>query len=183
MGDYIFKIVLAGEGGVGKTSLITRYVDNKFEHGYKLTIGVSHSVKSLEIGEHKVTFQIWDMGGQEHFRVITNSMFRATRGVFYVFDLTRPSSLDKLEDWIKINKENNVYYDECPAILIGNKLDLYYYSEERVDENSINRFLERNADANIKKCYYTSAKTGEYVNEAFTDLARLILENVISKDK
>lgn len=177
MRDYLFKIVLAGGGGVGKTSLIRRYVKGLFEGNYKMTIGTDFLFKRLNINDKRVGLQIWDPGGQERFAFMRHALMDGAMGVIYLYDVTSPRSLHKLNDWIEANKKFNSTYENCQSILIGNKSDLYE-KMGRVNEESVEYFNEQTG-VDFKKHYLTSALTGDNVEKAFHDLSKLIVKNFI----
>lgn len=97
----VFKIIVIGEGGVGKTSLVRQYVDDAFAQDMKMTIGVDLSVKKISNGAGDMILQIWDLGGQPHFKEVADIYFRGAKGMLAVFDVTRKASMDRLVDWIE----------------------------------------------------------------------------------
>ncbi|MCK5264930.1 MAG: GTP-binding protein, partial [Candidatus Thorarchaeota archaeon] len=101
----IFKTVLIGEGGVGKTSLAIRYTEDRFEEDMKMTIGVNFASKKVEVDGTNATLMLWDLGGQPRFREVIGDYFRGARIAIAVFDATRFFSLERLEDWIIRVKE------------------------------------------------------------------------------
>ncbi|MFX1505961.1 MAG: Rab family GTPase [Promethearchaeota archaeon] len=163
-----YKIVLAGDEGVGKTSLINRFVHGYFKGDYKATIGVNVYTKQLLIDSSSVNLQIWDVAGQTSFRRFRQRFFSGTRGAFLVFDLTVPKSLDNLHvSWIE-DLQNIA--GKIPLVLIGNKSDL---SESVVvSYQDMNDFLYHHS--NIGEHFITSALTGENVENAFHKLTRLM---------
>ncbi|MFW9812609.1 MAG: Rab family GTPase [Candidatus Thorarchaeota archaeon] len=164
----IFKTVLIGEGGVGKTSITLRYTEDRFDDEMKMTIGVNFASKKMEVENANVTLMLWDLGGQPRFRDVVSDYFRGSRIAIAVYDATRLFSLQRLTDWINRLKENA---PDCEIIFVGNKID------ER--ENGSGVTLE---DANEMAsqygaiCMEVSAKTGEGVNEMFEAATRIILE-------
>ncbi|MFX1518311.1 MAG: Rab family GTPase [Promethearchaeota archaeon] len=166
---YTFKVVVAGDGGTGKTTLINRYMSNKFSVDTKVTIGAGFYTKTLEIKDALLKLQIWDFGGEKRFRFILPTYCKGAHGVIMAFDLTRLPTLVGLDEWIEIIRSNA---DNPRIILIGTKLDL----GQSVDDETINEFLERNkAIASFQK---TSSKTGENVEDVFTQIGNLLLESV-----
>lgn len=166
---YTFKCIVAGDGGTGKTTLINRYITNKFSVDTKVTIGAGFYTKALELNDAFVKLQIWDFGGEKRFRFILPTYCKGAHGVIMAFDLTRLPTLVGLDDWIDIIKKNA---DNPKIILIGTKNDL----GQLVDEDTINEFLQRNNE--IASFYKTSSKTGENVEDVFMQLGKLLLENV-----
>jgi len=118
--DFLFKIIIIGESGVGKSSLLMRYVDNYFPEHYISTIGVDFKIKTLTSDGKLVKLQIWDTAGQEKFRFITNSFYRGSHGVILVFDVTDQHSFDKIKQWVS---DVNSFQPNAPLILVANKCD------------------------------------------------------------
>ena len=104
---FILKILTAGEGGVGKTTLLHRYVEGKFSADTKMTIGVEFFLKETEIDSKHCTLQLWDFGGQERFRFLLESYVLGAKGALLMFDLTRMMSLENLGQWIKIVRKGD----------------------------------------------------------------------------
>lgn len=163
------KIILAGNGGVGKTSLINRFVTGTFEGDYGATLGVKISLKKVKINDITISLSIWDVSGQTLFRQSRNSYFSMSQGAILVFDVTRPESLERLfSNWIQ-----DIYKSvtDIPMVLIGNKVDL---TETRViTDESIANLVEQHPD--IVKYFPTSAKTGDNVEAAFHQLVSATL--------
>lgn len=170
-----YKIVLAGDEGVGKTSLINRFVTGYFTGDYKATIGVKIYIKQLIVDNYEVLLQIWDVAGQTSFRKFRQRFFNGTQGAFLVFDLTLPKTLDNLRaSWIEDIQD---VAGEIPLILIGNKVDLR--ESVAVSYHDVKDFLKHHS--NIGDHFSTSALTGENVEKAFHKLALLV--NTIINNK
>ena len=169
--DYLFKSIVVGDGGVGKTALTLRFSKDFFTEDYKMTIGVDFHVKTITIdtneGPIKAKLQLWDTGGQERFSSIRPMYYRGSLGAVLVFDLTNSSSFDHLPQWIEEVRAN--IQAEIPLLLVGNKSDLI--DQRAVSLEEINTFTR---DFNL---YYmeTSAKTGEGVGDCFYILACLMI--------
>jgi small GTP-binding protein len=161
-----YKVVLAGEGAVGKTTLINRFVTGSFSTDYKATIGVQIFSKKLFIKGQEVNLQIWDIAGQTLFRKFRTRFFANARGALLVFDLTVPASLYYLRQWISDIKQIT---KEIPFVLIGNKNDLT--NLQAISAEDITEFLMKN-NSDVKAYYDTSALTGENVEQSFHDLVR-----------
>jgi len=185
---YIFKIVLLGDPGVGKSSLITRFVHNRFQASYLMTIGVDILSKQLFVERERkdkdsleepikdeVLFLISDIGGQERFASVREKFYRGARGCFLVFDLTRSNTLASVKAWQKglEGVEEDVIY-----FLIGNKADLK--EQIAVSDESIENIVK---ELNLPKdsFFITSAKTGERVEEAFVTFAIELMKAVEQK--
>jgi Ras-related protein Rab-21 len=168
--DFKFKICLLGEGSVGKTSLVYRFVENKFQEDYKATLGVSILQKHLEIDDNSVSINIWDLGGQEIFKKLLKLYLEGSKGALVVFDLTNRASFEKLRDWIQDFRARR---GEKPFCLIGNKADLKDQIVVTEEEASL---LAKEHGVNL---IITSAKTGENVEKAFVNLGKKILEEIV----
>ena len=130
--EYLFKIVLIGDSGVGKSNLLLRYSKNQFSEDQNVTIGVEFASKTLKIENSFVKTQIWDTAGQERYRAITQAYYRNALGALMVYDITSYDSYRSIKKWmreVKDNSENGVL-----LILIGNKSDLKDQREVRYEE-------------------------------------------------
>ena len=159
------KIVVLGHFGVGKTSLIRRFVTDTFSDNYKVTIGVHITKKVVEFSSgNNVSLILWDLEGTDDIESIRNAYLLGSHGVVFVFDITRPSTFQHLNEDIKIvsGKIPNV-----PLLIVGNKTDL-------VDPVELKSTLAEN---NISVDYLTSAKTGDAVNDLFSKLAHQLLND------
>jgi small GTP-binding protein len=164
----IYKTVLVGEGGVGKTSITLRYTEDRFDDEMKMTIGVNFASKKLVVDDANITLMLWDLGGQPRFRDVVSDYFRGARIALAVYDATRSFSLQRLTDWLDRVKENA---PDCQILFVGNKID------ER--ENGSGVTLEEATEMARKYdavCMEVSAKTGEGVAEMFETSAKMILE-------
>ncbi|KAK9497662.1 hypothetical protein O3M35_004349 [Rhynocoris fuscipes] len=130
--DFLFKIVLIGDCGTGKTSVVQRFKTGNFIERHGNTIGVDFSMKTLVIDNKKIKLQIWDTAGQERFRTITQSYYRSANGVIIVYDITKRSSFVNLQRWIEEVRRYTA--SNVLLILIGNKCDLEALREVEVSE-------------------------------------------------
>jgi len=175
---YIFKIIVAGEGGVGKTTLVNRYATGKFNVDTRVTIGVGFQVFEAN-GTHNelIKLQLWDFGGEKRFRFLLPSYCNGAHGVILAFDLTRISSLLNLREWIQLIRENT----KNPVIvLIGTKNDLAKERGDGITDDLINQFLS-SVDLNDAVVLKTSSKTGENVTNVFSKLSSLIMDSYVYK--
>ncbi|MFX1353013.1 MAG: GTP-binding protein [Promethearchaeota archaeon] len=169
--DFLFKSIVVGDGGVGKTALTLRFSKGFYTEDYKMTIGVDFHVKTISIetaeGLIKCKLQLWDTGGQERFSSIRPMYYRGSLGAVLVFDLTNYSSFEHLPQWIEEVRAN--IKAEIPLLLVGNKSDLM--DQRAVSLREVNNFTR---DFNL---YYmeTSAKTGDGVGDCFYILACLMI--------
>ena len=162
------KVIVAGDGGVGKTTLLKRFVDGTFDMRTNMTIGVEIHQKSVEIPHNmKVDLVIWDFGGQERFRFLLDSFMNGASGAILMFDPTRIMTLFNLVEWIDLVRN---YDPNLPIILIAGKMDLL--DGPFCDEDKAIEFQHNN---NIQEFFKVSSKTGENVNEAFSSLVNDIL--------
>lgn len=159
------KIVILGHFGVGKTSLIRRFVSDSFSDKYKVTIGVHITKKVVEINANdSISLIIWDLEGTDEIQMIRDSYLLGTHGVVFVFDVSRPSTFQNINEELKIIAEKTA---KIPLMVVGNKVDLVILSDLQV-------LLKEN---NITANFLTSAKTGGSVNEMFTQMAILLNDN------
>ncbi|XP_063722872.1 ras-related protein Rab-11A-like isoform X1 [Symsagittifera roscoffensis] len=120
--DYLFKIVLVGDSGVGKSNLLARFARNEFNLDSRSTIGVEFATKSVTVDNKIIKAQIWDTAGQERYRVISSAYYRNSVGAVLVYDITKQESFQQLEKWKK--EINDFAPTLCKTILVGNKSDL-----------------------------------------------------------
>uniref|UniRef100_A0A915E9C2 Ras-related protein Rab-35 n=1 Tax=Ditylenchus dipsaci TaxID=166011 RepID=A0A915E9C2_9BILA len=118
--DHLFKLLIIGDSGVGKSSLLLRFADNTFSANYITTIGVDFKIRTISIRGQKIKLQIWDTAGQERFRTITSTYYRGTHGVIVVYDVTSGESFSNVKRWLHEIESN---CDNVQKILVGNKID------------------------------------------------------------
>ena len=169
----IVKLLLLGDSSVGKTSIIIKYISNKFMDTNIATLGVDYMDKTVDYNNLKVFLQIWDTSGEEKFRSITRNFYRNADGLLVVFDLTKKESYDHIRSWINEAKENN---DKLKTILIGNKLDL---KDERIVAIDV---AKQFAEKNNLKYIETSAKDGTNINESFQAIIDLLFDGKSSEE-
>ena len=169
MASYNYKTILIGDAGVGKSSLVKRYTNNRKPGPYDLTIGVDYDAKILHVSdignnEIKVKLQIWDTAGQEAFRSVTSTYYKTAIGVVIVFDLTSKNSFKNVNRWIDEVKESGT--ENATIILIGNKFDLKH--ERQVSKADVSAYaMDKNIDY-----IETSAMSGHLVEHIFKKLAQ-----------
>ena len=173
--DYIFKLILIGSSGVGKTSILQRYIQKIFNDDYTCTIGVDFFMKSMKIDDKLIKLQLWDTAGTEKFKSITTGYYRGANAAFIVFDLTSRKSFESVSEWIEnYYKYSNPDY-ERHVILIGNKSDLK--NERIITEDEIDDFVKLNKI----KYFETSAKNGENIDECFLFIAEQLMKDADEK--
>lgn len=177
-GEVKLKVCLIGDGGVGKTSLIRRFVFSEFDERYLYTLGTNVSKKEVTLvwkgQEVRATLTVWDIMGQKSLRhLFTESYFKDADGGIAVCDCTRSDTLDDLTEWIE--KMFSVS-GQVPITILANKIDLR--NQTRIEEEALVEF----AAAHDAPYLFTSAKTGENVEKAFAKTAELIAERAASLD-
>jgi len=174
MEDKVFtlKLVVIGDYGVGKSSLITRYVHNKFDSDYISTIGVDFLINEVYVEKFDAMcqFVIWDIGGQEEWKSKINLYLTGADGAIVVSDLTRPITVKNVTNWVGYLHENT---KGAPYIVVGNKNDL----ERKVTTQKLEELAEGS------KVFIASAKTGEEVKELFITAAEIIIAHKEKTDQ
>ncbi|MHA2296278.1 MAG: Rab family GTPase [Candidatus Hodarchaeales archaeon] len=172
-----YKIIVAGQGAVGKTTMLKRYQSGKFIPAIT-TIGVNFIVKEYEYQNRTLTLSIWDYAGETRFRALFPSYCNGSTGSLVVFDLTRPQTMEELEPWIKILRVQN---GNIPTILVGAKKDLI---ENEEDLNFLHqRGKEYCNKLELKGVYFCSSLSGEGIDDIFQFLALQITNYMAEKRK
>ena len=164
------KILIIGDSGVGKTSILLKYVDNFFPDTHIATIGVEYKTKTITKGKYKITLNIWDTAGQERFKSITKSFFSNANGIIFVYDITKRDSFSGtsgVKSWIKDSEE----YGKFDRVLCGNKTDLENKRQVSFDE------LKEYAIKKKIEVFETSAKNGNNIDKIFETLVDTIIKN------
>ena len=169
--DYTFKILLLGDASVGKTSFTKRYCYNIFNPSERLTIGVDFHVKTIELNDKRIKLQLWDVGGEERFRFLLPTYCLGANAAFLLYDITRPSTLDNISEWITIVKQKG---GPIPIMLVGSKLDLEK-SQRQVQRDYGIQIAEKNDMASFVEI---SAKENVNVDDAFKVLTELSLDRM-----
>ncbi|CAJ0581292.1 unnamed protein product, partial [Mesorhabditis spiculigera] len=172
--DYLFKVILLGDSGVGKTNLLSRFADNRFSLETRQTIGVEFKCASLQVDGKTVKAQIWDTAGQERFRAITAAYYRGAVGALLVYDVANHQSYRNLERWLGELREHG-----DPGIqvtLVGNKSDLRHLRAVPTDEARIF------AEMQNFSFFETSALDSTNVETAFTELLTQIYRTTIERN-
>lgn len=159
--DYLFKLVLIGDSGVGKSNLLSRFTRNEFILESKTTIGVEFATRTIVVEGKRLKAQIWDTAGQERFRAITSAYYRGAVGAMLVFDVSKQPTFESVEKWLR---ELRDHADEGTAItLVGNKSDLRHL--RAVNKQDAEDFAERHGLSYIE----TSALDSSNVETAFAN--------------
>jgi len=175
----LYKICIVGDGGVGKTTILYQYVDDKFVEDTQLTIGTNFFIKDIILKEFDVSIklQIWDLGGQDYFAAIRSSFYNGARGIIYAFDLTRLSTFNNLIDWK--NEVNNGVTEEFSSVLVGNKLDLINKEDREINLEDVLLVKEQ---LSVSEYFETSAKNNTGIDNAFRRLAIDIYKSITPKN-
>lgn len=163
----VLKVVIVGDANVGKTSLLRRYCEGKFESSRVATIGVDFQTKVVDLPEGQVKLSIWDMAGQEHFSVIRTGFYRGSLATALVFDVNNQESFAHLNQW---QQEVAGSVSDQEFVVVGNKIDL----ERAVNSGGPETFSDQLGARYIE----TSALTGEGVEDMFIEIARLAFSKI-----
>jgi len=169
--EYRYKIVMLGDGAVGKTAMTTRFTQNFFDADYKRTIGSDFAIKRLTIDDidAQVTLQVWDLAGQPRFESVRQGFYRGARGGLLLYDVTRRRTFLNIENW-KEEAFTNLQ-KEVPLVLVANKVDL---EDSRViSTNEGEEYAKENNFIYVE----SSALTGENVEEAYVNLCKIMVED------
>ncbi|KAL4474715.1 hypothetical protein ABPG72_002308 [Tetrahymena utriculariae] len=164
--DHLFKLVIIGNSGVGKSSLLLRFSDDQFNESYLTTIGVDFRFRTLPIDQKQVKLQIWDTAGQERFRTITSAYYKGADGIVMVYDVTSENSFQDI-DKFWISEVESYAEKNVELLLIGNKSDL----DRQVSTQSAQEY----AKSKNMEFFECSAKTSDSVQQAFLTLARKLM--------
>ena len=168
LNNALFKVIVTGEGGVGKTCLVQRYTTGTFYHT-RTTIGVGFATAKVNLNGKDIRLQVWDFGGEERFRRLLPSFCKGASGALVLFDLTRFSTFLHLDEWVSLIRDNT---NSIPLVLVGSKADLENMravTREQVGE------LMRKYD--IEHYYEVSSKDGINIEVVFIQMARLIVSS------
>lgn len=170
--SYLFKYIIIGDTGVGKSCLLLQFTDKRFQPVHDLTIGVEFGARMINIENKPIKLQIWDTAGQESFRSITRSYYRGAAGALLVYDITRRETFNHLTRWLEEARQNS--HQNMVIMLIGNKSDLEHRRQVSREEGEA--FAEENGLVFLE----TSAKTAANVEAAFVKTAEKIYQNIQS---
>jgi len=173
--DHLFKLLLIGDSGVGKTCILFRFSDDSFNATFITTIGIDFKIRTVEIGDKKIKLQIWDTAGQERFRTITTAYYRGAMGIILVYDITNEKSFENIKTWIR-NIEQHAN-DDVEKMILGNKCDM---DDKRVISKEQGEKLAKEYGVKFAE---TSAKAKIGVEEAFLMIARSIKEKIDKRPK
>lgn len=164
--DHLFKLLIIGESGVGKTCLLLQFTEGSFTSNHLTTIGIDFKIKIINLEEKQIKLQIWDTAGQERFRTITKTYYKGAHGIILTYDVTDENSFKNIRNWVK-QIEQNAQTNVC-KVLVGNKCDR--------DDRKISYDDGAKLASEFKMQFFeTSAKSNYNVNETFTFLTKEIL--------
>ncbi|KAK1432722.1 hypothetical protein QVD17_09620 [Tagetes erecta] len=168
--DYLFKFIIIGDTGVGKSCLLLQFTDKRFQPVHDLTIGVEFGTRIVSADARPVKIQIWDTAGQEAFRSITRSYYRGAAGALLVYDITRRETFSHLAGWLEDARQHG--NPNMTVMLVGNKTDLSH--KRAVSKEEGEQFAKENGLLFLE----ASARTSNNVDEAFLKTAEKILERI-----
>lgn len=171
--DYLFKVVIVGDSGVGKSNILLRFTENNFSFSFHPTIGVDFKIKTFKMENYTIKLQLWDTAGQERFKNVANTYYKGAHAVFLVYDITNVSSFNNVEKWCEeVDK-----FADCMLVkmLIGNKLDLQ--DQRKVSTSEAKSLAEKLKIGFLE----TSAKDTINIEEAFQYLVKESIEELNKK--
>uniref|UniRef100_A0A383VMM6 Uncharacterized protein n=1 Tax=Tetradesmus obliquus TaxID=3088 RepID=A0A383VMM6_TETOB len=169
--DYLIKLLLIGDSGVGKSCLLLRFSEDSFTPSFITTIGIDFKIKKIFLDNKWVKLQIWDTAGQERFRTITSAYYRGAMGILLVYDVTDEASFNNIRNWMR-NIEQHAS-DNVNKVLVGNKSDMA--DEKRAVPVARGQALA--AEYNMR-FFETSAKDNLNVEEVFTSIAKDVMQRL-----
>ena len=172
--DYLFKLLLIGDSGVGKSCLLLRFADDSYTESYISTIGVDFKIRTIEMDGKTLKLQIWDTAGQERFRTITSSYYRGAHGIIVVYDVTDEESFRNVKQWL--GEIKTYASQDVTRLLVGNKCDLP--PSKRVITEEMGREFAESLGIEFLE---TSAKNASNVEEAFGSMAQQIMARSASQ--
>lgn len=170
--DYLFKLLLIGDSGVGKSCLLLRFADDTYTESYISTIGVDFKIRTIELDGKTIKLQIWDTAGQERFRTITSSYYRGAHGIIIVYDVTDMETFNNVKTWL--SEIEKYATDSVNKLLVGNKCDLVV--KKAVDYNTAKDYADTLAIPFLE----TSAKNATNVEQAFMTMSAEIKKRIQS---
>lgn len=171
--DHLFKLLIIGDSGVGKSSLLIRFSDDTFSGSYITTIGVDFKIRTVVINGQRVKLQIWDTAGQERFRTITSTYYRGTHGVIIVYDVTNGESFANVRRWLQEIEHN---CDVVNKVLVGNKDD------DPAHKVVITEDAQRFARQMDIQLFETSAKENKNVEAMFLAITQQVLKHKLDQN-
>lgn len=174
--DYLYRLVLIGDSGVGKTALLLRYSENIFNVSFISTIGIDFRIKTIELNGKRIKLQIWDTAGQEQFHSVATSYYRNAHGIMLIYDVSKADSFVHITRWVNNISKNSP--TDVKQVLVGNKCDVE--DNMRVIEKERGTLLAKELDMPFVE---TSAKADVNVDVVFELLATMIMEASARKEE
>ena len=176
--DFLIKLLLIGDSGVGKSCLLIRFADDSFNTSFITTIGIDFKVRTVSLDGRRVKLQIWDTAGKERFKTITTANYRGAMGILLVYDVTQERTFGSIDNWLKAIEQHASA--SVNKLLIGNKADTAGpLVEKRAVERQRGQAL---ADKHKMSFFETSAKESSNVDQAFLSIARDIKARLDAAD-
>ena len=168
--ERLFRVIIVGDTGVGKSCLLLRFSEDRFNENHDVTIGVEFGTRTLKIDDQAIKLQIWDTAGQESYRSITRSFYRRADGVILVYDVTARHTFENCKHWMDEIKQNT--NSDVVIYLIGNQADLVNTGQnQEVSASDAEAFVRSN---NLSGFMETSAKSGINVDKAFSAFCKVL---------
>ncbi|CAI5463295.1 unnamed protein product [Closterium sp. Yama58-4] len=176
--DYLFKVVLIGDSGVGKSNLLSRFTRNEFCLESKSTIGVEFATRSIQVDGKTIKAQIWDTAGQERYRAITSAYYRGAVGCLLVYDITKPVTYENVERWLK---ELRDHADANIVItLVGNKSDLRHLRAVATEDGQ--SFAEKEGLSFIETSALESTNVENAFHKILTEIYRIVSKKALGQE-
>lgn len=176
--DYLFKVVLIGDSGVGKSNLLSRFTRNEFNLESKSTIGVEFATRSIQVEGKIVKAQIWDTAGQERYRAITSAYYRGAVGALLVYDIAKHITYENVERWLKELRDHADHH--IVIMLVGNKNDLRHLRAVATDEAKA--FAEKNNLSFIETSALDSTNVETAFQQILTDIYHIVSRKQMAND-
>eukprot|EP00210_Caulerpa_lentillifera_P001362 g1310.t1 len=168
--DFLFKIVLIGDSGVGKSNLLSRFTRNEFFLEAKATIGVEFATRSIQVEGKTIKAQIWDTAGQERYRAITNAYYRGAVGALLVYDITKTASFENVSRWLKELRDHAD--SNIVVMLVGNKTDLRHLRSVKTED--AHAFCEREGLSFIETSALEATNVDKAFQQTLTEIYRIV---------
>jgi len=173
--DYLFKVVLIGDSGVGKSNFLSRFTRNEFSLESKSTIGVEFATRSINVDGKMIKAQIWDTAGQERYRAITSAYYRGAVGALLVYDITRHVTFENVERWLKELRDHTEH--NIVVMLVGNKSDLRHL--RAVSTEDAQTFAEREGLYFIETSALESTNVENAFKQVLTQIYRIVSKKAL----
>lgn len=174
--DYLFKVVLTGDSGVGKSNLLSRFSRNEFALESKSTIGVEFATRTISVDGKIIKAQIWDTAGQERYRAITNAYYRGAMGALLVYDITRHMTFENVERWLKELREHTD--SNIVIMLVGNKSDLRHLRAVAAKDSQ--SFAEREGIYFMETSALEATNVEDAFKQALTQIYRVVSKKTLN---